>query len=66
MSLAKRKPCDCVLRIGFEVAQPFPKHNPNPLHACADPENFVRGGPILTLFFVVAFLWGWGEDRNAT
>ena len=62
MSLAKRKKCDCVLRLGFEVTQPFPKHNPCLLHVCAGPENFVRGGPILTLLFVVAFLSGWRED----
>ena len=35
---------------------------------CADPENFVRGGPnLITLFFVLFFLIDEGiEDRNTT
>ena len=31
--------------------------------SCADPENFVRGGPTLNFFFFIFFL-EWREDPN--
>ena len=35
--------------------------------SCVDPESFVRGGPILTTFFVLFFLVDEGrEDPNTT
>ena len=36
-------------------------------YSCADPESFVRGGILLTMFFVVFFLVVEGiEDPNTT
>ena len=34
--------------------------------ACAAPGSFVRGGPTLTFFLFVFFIWGWREDPNTT
>ena len=41
-------------------------HNTNGLHepACADPECFLRGGPTLTTFCFVLFVWGGGGDNE--